>query len=285
MATAFFAVRGSDSPIEVGRRVLWKPPFGLSRFHSVRGITSTYRRSEMKMPVKRVLAALASGALAAAASAQLSIVNNIPGTFLDISGTGTALGLGDDTLANITTTVGNSVFAAGTHRVANNGLVALSNTTAAGPFTNATIPATGTPVGLTAGAQYLAPYWDDFDSETGNVYWQEVGGTLYIQWHDRSHFPGPTTDHATLQVQIHSSGPALAQYVYSNIEGTPNWGGGLSATIGYVDGTSGDNSGNNIQHSFNMGGAVNNQTVLSIIPEPASLSLLALGGLALIRRR
>jgi hypothetical protein len=236
--------------------------------------------------MRAVLLAVVGSALATtAASAQLSITNALPGTFVDISGTGTALNLGDDTSANITTVIGNTLFAAGTHRVGNNGTFALGSTTAATPFTNAAIPATGTPTGLTAGAQYLLPYWDDFDSETGNVYWQEIGGTLYIQWHDRSHFPGPTADHATVQLQIHSSGPALAQYLYPNIEGTPNWGGGLSASIGYVDGTSGDNMGNNIQFSFNTGGAVNNTTVLSIVPAPGAAVLLGLGGLVAIRRR
>lgn len=236
--------------------------------------------------MRAVLLAIVGTALAtSAASAQLNIVSNIPGTFVDISGTGTALNLGDDTSANITTTIGNSVFAAGTHRVNNNGNFALSNTTAAGPFTNADIAPTGTPAGLTAGAQYLLPYWDDLDSETGNVYWQEIAGTLYVQWNDRSHFPGPTNDHATFQIQIHSSGPALAQFIYPNIEGSPNWQGGVSATIGYVDGTSGDNSGNNIRFSFNTAGSVNNTTVLSIVPAPGAAALVGLGGLIAIRRR
>lgn len=218
------------------------------------------------------------------ASAQLSIVDNLPGTFVDISGSGTPLNLGDDTLANITTSVGNSVFAAGTHRVGNNGLFALNSTTASGPFGNNTIPPTGSPTGLTAGVQYFAPYWDDWDSDTGNVFWQEISGTLYVQWHNRPHFSN-SADHATMQVQIPSSGPAFAQFIYVDIEGSPNWLGGAGATIGYVDGTSNDNGGNNILWSFNTAGSVHNGSVLSIVPEPASLGLLAIAGMFLIRRR
>jgi hypothetical protein len=236
------------------------------------------------MKMKTLMGLVAVAGMASAASAQLSIVNNVPGTFVDISGTGTALNLGDDTLVNITTTVANALMTSPNVRISNNGAVALNSTTAAVSFTNATIPGTGTPVGLTAATRYLAPFWDDFDSETGNVYWQEIGGTLYIQWHDRSHFPGPTADHATLQLQLHSSGPALAQFLYMDIEG-PSWGGGTSATIGYVEGPAGPNSGNNIQWSFDTALSVRNGTVLSLVPAPSSLALLGLGGLLAGRRR
>jgi hypothetical protein len=50
---------------------------------------------------------------AGGASAQLNIVTNLPGTFTDISGTGTPLSLADDASAAINTTVGNALLPAG----------------------------------------------------------------------------------------------------------------------------------------------------------------------------
>ena len=60
-------------------------------------------------------------ALAPSAAAQLTLVTNLPGTFVDISATGTPLSLLDDAEVDITTTLGNALLPAGTVRVGANG--------------------------------------------------------------------------------------------------------------------------------------------------------------------
>ncbi|MDQ2985544.1 MAG: PEP-CTERM sorting domain-containing protein [Armatimonadota bacterium] len=86
-------------------------------------------------------------------------------------------------------------------------------------------------------------------------------------------------------MKVFSTGPAFAQFIYDDIQGT-GWQGGTSATIGYMDGPSGANTGNNMQWSFNTAGSVSNGTVISIIPEPGTFLAIGAGlGLLLLRRK
>jgi hypothetical protein len=227
--------------------------------------------------------------------AQLSIVDNIAGSFTDISGTGTLIvGLGDDTEHNFVTTVGNSKFAAGNVRLGNNGALAFGATTGNLSFSNIALPGAGPVAGVftdaTPDPQALLPYWDDLhpgSGPIGTVHWQEIGGVLIVQWTNIHHFDAQTGPTASFQLKVFSTGPAFAQFIYSDIMDTPNFAGGAGATIGYVDGASGVNGGNNVQWSFNLTGAVSDGTVLSIVPEPGTFIALGLGlaGLALARRR
>jgi len=229
--------------------------------------------------------------LSGAALAQLQILSNLGGTFTDISGSGTALNPSDDSEHNIVTTVGNIIFAAGNVRIGNNGGMGFGITTGDLGFTNAAIPANGGVTGVFSNAvpahpQALLPYWDDlFPGASGNIYWQEIAGTLIVQWNSEELFPGGTPI-ATFQVKIFNSGPVFAQFVYNNIENT-GFLGGSSATIGYMDGAVGGPNGANIQYSFNTANAVANGTVLSIVPEPGTFVAIGIGlaGLALARRR
>src|SRR5262245_52333182 len=109
-----------------------------------------------------LVTAAAGLALPIAAQAQFVIVDNVPGTFVDITATGTAItGVGDDTLHTFESSVGNTVFPAGFVTVCSNGFMCAGNATAA-PFTNAAIPTTGMPAGPSVGTMgYLMPFWDD----------------------------------------------------------------------------------------------------------------------------
>jgi RTX calcium-binding nonapeptide repeat (4 copies)/GEVED domain/Bacterial pre-peptidase C-terminal domain len=74
-------------------------------------------------------------------------------------------------------------------------------------------------------------------ADTGNIYWstQQVNGidTLIVQWHNRTHFNGTTANTTTFQVQVFSSGPVLARYVYQDVDfGLSTLNNGISATIG-----------------------------------------------------
>ncbi|MEZ6016158.1 MAG: hypothetical protein R3F49_13645 [Planctomycetota bacterium] len=191
---------------------------------------------------------------------EVAIVDNLPGTFIDISATGAPLGLGDDTEADITTTVGNSLLAAGTARVGANGGIRFAGTGLDLGWTNGAIPTVtpSTSTGCFDGDQTLLPFWDDISPNLGGeVFWQEIGGTLIVQWNQTGFFN--TTDTATFQVQVFSSGPVVAQYLYQDIQqATPA--GGASATIGYQAG----GIGNDVTYSQDMPTLVDG-SVLSVI--------------------
>jgi hypothetical protein len=109
----------------------------------------------------------------------LVLTDEAPGTWIEIAGTGTALNLIDDGAADISTTVGNGLFAAGVARVGSNGAVRFNGTGLALGFTNEQIPSTSA-FNLD---QCLLPFWDDVNTiggTVGNIYWQEVGNTLVV---------------------------------------------------------------------------------------------------------
>ena len=75
-----------------------------------------------RRPVR--IAALAGLALSATASAQYAIDTSRPGTFTDISTTGTIVGNGDDNTYSFSSGVGNPLFPAGTVWACTNGFIA-----------------------------------------------------------------------------------------------------------------------------------------------------------------
>jgi subtilisin family serine protease len=175
-----------------------------------------------------------------------------PGAFVDISGTGTPLALGDDNEANITTTVGNAIFPAGTVTVGNNGGI-IAGGSAELHQNNEALP-------TSLFGKALLPFWDDMDSETGNVYWQQllVGGinTLIVQWENRPHFNNVGS--ATFQLQLFESGPILARYAYEDVNfGNAFYDFGASATIGYQE-----SSGSAVQFSHNEATIANGDQLL-----------------------
>jgi len=182
--------------------------------------------------------------------------SNNPNLFVDISSTGTDLRLGDDTFAVISTTVGNSIFPAGTATVNNNGLLI------SGVIQTQLIDNFGLPTGSFGNA--LVPFWDDIDDETGGVYWQQrqVGGinTLIVQWENRPHFDNSGS--TTFQLQLFESGQVLARYVYKDvIFGNAAWNGGASATVGFQQ-----SSNSALQFSFNSASLVDGDVLDLVRP-------------------
>lgn len=206
-----------------------------------------------------LLACLVAGATTVTSAQQVQFVNSLPGTWIDISGTGTPLNLVDDGEVDITTTISNAVLAAGTVRVGSNGGARFNGTGLELAFTNAALPSN------TAfnGHQTLLAFWDDVNTASGtvgNVYWQEVGTTLVVQWNNVGFFNSGANERASFQLQVPSTGPAFAQFLYADVAGFRADNGG-SATIGYQAGNGVDDE----QWSFNSAGAVTNGTVLSLI--------------------
>ena len=209
----------------------------------------------------------AIGTLTAASHAQVRIVDTLPGTFIDISSTGTPLALTDDGEASFTSTVGNAVIPAGTVRVAANGgarfgtsiLPTLGPDLAPG---NTSLPASG----AFQGRQALLPYWDDLVLTNpvvadGEVFVEEVGNTLIIQWEDVRVASATTFDRMSFQVQVYAQGPVRARYLYRAL-GTQAIasGGGASATIGYQG-----PSGTSVQYSLDARAVLSNGAVLSLV--------------------
>jgi hypothetical protein len=202
---------------------------------------------------------------AAPGSGDIRIVDCLPGTFVDISATGTALDLADDEEADIATTVGNAWLAAGTARVGSNGAVRFAGTGAELDSANGTLPNAGA---FGATSQVLMPFWDDIDTAggtLGNVFWQEIGGTLYVQWQNVGFSGSPAWERATFQLQVHSTGPALAQFLYTDVQ-RYRASSGVSATIGYQHGV----SVHDAQHTFDAPGSVYDGTVLSVVDRQAA---------------
>jgi hypothetical protein len=176
----------------------------------------------------------------------VTVTDCLPGSFIDISATGTALNLTDDGEIDINTTVGNALFAAGTARVGSNGGVRFAGTGTDLSTGNVALPASrrvqhDEPVA----PALLGRHVNTAGGTIGNIYWEEVGTTLVVQWEDAGFFNAPG-EIATFQLQVHASGPAFAQFVYQDIEGTRAQGGG-SATIGYQAG----GLGNDVQYLVN----------------------------------
>ena len=218
--------------------------------------------------------------LVASAPAELFIVDTEPGTFIDISESGIDLGLSGNDEAPINTLISNAVFPGGEVWVGNNGALGFG----ALPDTN--LPALNEPIFNNAafgGGQALCGFWDDIDNTYGQLLYENQENMLIVQW-DGKQFTD-STDTLTFQLQIFADvrggNPIYAQMIYADVE-QPRADGGGSATIGYQDGGAGFNS---VEWSFNTSGAVSNGTVLSLIPEPASLLLAIIGGLAAGRRR
>ncbi|MEZ6017015.1 MAG: hypothetical protein R3F49_17990 [Planctomycetota bacterium] len=199
-------------------------------------------------------------ALAPMAAAQLTIVSNLPGSFVDISGTGTPLSLTDDGEVDIPTTIGNSLFAAGSARVGSNGGVRFGGAGTDLAFTNLNLPNTGA---FSLNSQSLLPFWDDVNTASGTlgeIYWQETMGMLIVQWDNIEFYNSTGLGTARFQVQVPSTGSTWARFVYADImQSRPN--GGESATIGYQAGA----IGNDVEFSFNTPGAVTDGTVLSLV--------------------
>ena len=200
----------------------------------------------------------------------VSIVNNLPGSFVDISGTGTALSLLDDGEVDITTTIGNALLPAGQVRVGSNGGVQFLS---AGfddlGFGNDPLPATD----AFNGGRCLLPFWDDIDTNSGaegEIYWQEIGDQLIIQWEAVEFFPGGTggVDTATFQVQVNASGSPAAQFLYESVDSVRADNGG-SATIGFQ--SEDESVFNTVQFSFDTAGSVNNGDVVSVLTETATI--------------
>ena len=175
--------------------------------------------------------------------------NPTGGGFLDISGTGTGLNLGDE--QNSLRNIGFSFDFYGTARtqlyVHDNGYVTFGSGT--NQYNNVTMAA-GTALG---GRPAIAAYWDDLDpAAAGDVYVQTIGTAgnreFIIQWNNVPYYNGGTTETGRFQIVLsEATGEIEFRYDDTDFNGTGH-DNGVSATIAIQNG-----SGVATQHSFNTG--------------------------------
>jgi hypothetical protein len=161
------------------------------------------------------------------------------GGFVDITGSGTPLGLGDDSSVDVTMPFSFNFYGTTSNvlTVSNNGGVLFNNPGSGLPFINTPLPA-----GLSSSA--ILPLWDDFDSEQGDVYTDIRGATpnrqFIVEWFNRVHYDGSSnTDGATFELILNEDGTIQFEYAdvdYSsvgNLSGDPDdCTDGVCATIG-----------------------------------------------------
>lgn len=190
---------------------------------------------------------------------QLTLVDDLPGAFIDISKTGgTPLNLGDDEEVLIGTFEGNLIFPAGSLVVANNGGIGFGNETVTDlePI-NEPIPSHN----AFLGGQALLAFWDDIDDKEGDVYFGVAEDRLIIQWHDRPLADDPSQT-VRFQIQIFNEFDPQGVFAQLIFDDVSNAGGGVSASIGYQDGGAGFGD---VYWSFNTAGVVADGTVLSLV--------------------
>lgn len=162
------------------------------------------------------------------------------GGFIDITSDGTALGLADDESVAVTLPFSFNLYGTTSSDICidNNGLI-LFNTTScptSGFYDNDTAGALPTTT-LTTPA--ILPMWDDFDSESGDVYYATRGTSpnrqFIVEWYDRVHYSGATnSDGATFEV-ILDEATGKVSFEYLDVQftaGADDGSGGASATIG-----------------------------------------------------
>jgi hypothetical protein len=214
------------------------------------------------MKMCRALALIATGGMAVSANAQIEIVNNVPGTWIDISATGNPLVLSDDQSVQIFNTVSNSLIPVGAY-VNSNGTIGLAMFSS---FSNTALPNASF-----HGGTGLAPFWDDLNPALGGtVHWEEIGNTLIVQYTDIPFFAAAGEPN-TFQVQIFGSGTTYAQFLYQGAMGTARQRGN-SATIGaQLD------SSTAVQYSFNQD-VLNFGTVLTVrLENPSAVGACCFG--------
>ncbi|MBZ0090398.1 MAG: DUF11 domain-containing protein, partial [Thermoanaerobaculia bacterium] len=212
--------------------------------------------------------------------------SNEPGgpaySFQDISATGTPLGLGDDDEGNVTLPFSFPFYGVGytTVRVGNNGGLLMASTGDVFAGNTCPMPDSGT-------APLISVFFDDIDSETGNVYHQSFGscpataggsGACWIvQWHQRPHYSN--TGQGTFQAVLYQTGEILFQYQDTDF-GNASYNFGAGASVGIED--EAQNASYVLSYSCNQANAIpNGLAILWGIPPTGDLALTKSGDVAL----
>ena len=193
-----------------------------------------------------------------------TVTVDAPYSYIPITTTGTALALSDDGEANITLPFPFTFYGVTSTdvRVGNNGGILFNATTGDVGVTNAALPVATPPLSM-------LPFWDDIDSDTGDVYW-EVQGTApnrmaIIEWYNRPHYSN--TGAATFEVILYE-GTNEIKFQYADVDfGSASYDFGASATVGINQ-----NATTALQVSFNQAVIQNGQAILFSLEDVFSAS-------------
>ncbi|MCJ7766957.1 S8 family serine peptidase [Candidatus Bathyarchaeota archaeon] len=171
-----------------------------------------------------------------------------PYSWTEISGTGTSLELGDESVATVNLPM--SVRFAGqpfsSVLVSANGFVSFSNQDAG--YSNKALPAAGL-------SNFIAVYWDDLIGRTaidrGVVYWQTLGSEPYrqliVEWKDFAHYAYPNhLGSVTFQATFHEQSEDVLLQYQTTVFGNSAYDRGASATVGIQLGST-----SAVQYSYN----------------------------------
>lgn len=180
--------------------------------------------------------------------------------WLDITD-GTPLNLSDDGEANITLPFNVLFYGQSSNklRVGNNGAVLFNATTGDVDASNVAL-ASATVNGL------IAPFWDDLDATSGNVYWKVVGAApnrrAVITWHARPHYSNVGA--ATLQLILYENRGSV-KFQYLDVDfGNSSFDRGAGATVGIRR-----DSSAYLQYSFNTASLDNALAICFLAPGEA----------------
>lgn len=163
--------------------------------------------------------------------------------YIPANGSGTPLNLTDDAEANILSPFAFPFYGGSSTdlRVGNNGGILFGVTTGDVGVTNSSM--------ASAPDNFIAPFWDDIDDETGNVYWLVTGTApnrkLVVEWYNRPHYNGIGA--VTFEAVLFENGNILYQYLDTDF-GNPSYDNGASATSGIR----GVGAANSLEYSFNQ---------------------------------
>ncbi|MDW8292836.1 MAG: peptidase S8, partial [Anaerolineae bacterium] len=132
-------------------------------------------------------------------------------------------------------------------RVGNNGGILFGTTGGDVPFGNAPLTATSAP------DFFIAPFWDDIDSDFGNVYFKTVGTApnrrFVVEWHNRPHYNlGSGSGGVTFQLILYEGTNAIKFQYQDVFFGSSAYDRGASATVGIRGGS----TSQVVQYSFNQ---------------------------------
>ncbi|MCB9135042.1 MAG: hypothetical protein H6636_06425 [Anaerolineales bacterium] len=187
--------------------------------------------------------------------------DTVPFNWVEISGTGTALNLTDDSEANVTMPFPFTFYGVTSNlvRVGNNGGILFNATTGDVAVTNATLPNSAHPLAM-------FPFWDDVDADTGNVYYETQGTApnrqFIIEWYDRPHYSN-TPGHTTFElILFEGTDEILFNYLDVDFQ-NPTYDFGASATVGINE-----NASSALQYSYNTPSLADNFAILIAPVQP-----------------
>ena len=183
--------------------------------------------------------------------------------FVDISSTGTALGLGDDGEANVTMDFDLflSNYSSKFMTIGNNGAIRFGQL-------NTQIFAGNNELINDMAGNIIAPFWDDLSAQTGDVYYQTIGTApnrvFIVQWNNRPHFAsGAGVGEVTFEVKLFEDSNIIEFHYEDVLFDDLDYDDGQSATIG-VGG-----SINAAQFSYDSA-QISNHTAISFVPKARS---------------